>query len=97
MKVVYHPEAESELVQAARFYESRVPGLGIRFLDEIDASITILSHSPETYRIVEGNLRKFTLRKFPFSLYYRIIPGGLRILAVKHASRNPDYWRHRTD
>ena len=39
MRVVYHPDAAEELVESAQFYESRVPGLGSEFLDEIDRAV----------------------------------------------------------
>ena len=28
MRLIYHPEAEAELIESARFYEQRVPSLG---------------------------------------------------------------------
>ena len=28
MRLIYHPDAEAELIEAARFYEQRIHGLG---------------------------------------------------------------------
>lgn len=36
MRLIYHPDAEAELIEAARFYEQRIHGLGARFLDSRD-------------------------------------------------------------
>jgi hypothetical protein len=36
MRLIYHPDAESELIEAARYYEIRVATLGIQFLNEAD-------------------------------------------------------------
>ena len=69
MRLTYHPDAEAELIQAARFYESRVSTLGSEFLDAGD--------------------------RFPYAVYYRVFPDHIRILAFKHHSRHPDYWRYR--
>ena len=33
MRLIYHPDAEAELIESARFYEQRVPSLGGQFLD----------------------------------------------------------------
>lgn len=33
--------------------------------------------------------------RFPYAIYYRILSDQLRILAFKHHSRHPDYWRYR--
>ncbi len=47
--VEYHPAALEELIQAAEYYESRVEGLGERFLDEIEQAITDVSELPERW------------------------------------------------
>jgi len=36
MRLIYHPDAEAELIEAAQFYEQRVPVLGVDFLDAAD-------------------------------------------------------------
>ena len=33
--------------------------------------------------------------RFPYAIYYRVLPDQLRVLAFKHHSRHPDYWRYR--
>lgn len=43
MRLIYHPDAEAELIQAARFYESRVSTLGSEFLDAADRAIAVIS------------------------------------------------------
>jgi len=47
MKIVYHPDAEEELLDAVRFYRQRVAGLGERFLREFDAAISRIQATPE--------------------------------------------------
>ena len=39
MKIIWHPEAEVELIQASRFYDQRVSGLGSEFLDAVEVTI----------------------------------------------------------
>ena len=97
MRLSYHPEAEAELVEAAEFYESRSPGLGARFLREFDAAVVEVERSPGLWPVVEGDLRRHTMRRFPFSIYYRVRPDELRILVIMHHSRHPDSWRNRLD
>ena len=36
MRLIYHPDAEAELIEAAQFYERRVTTLGGQFLDAAD-------------------------------------------------------------
>ena len=41
MRLIYHPDAEAEVVEAVEFYEGKVSGLGDRFLHEFDAAIRL--------------------------------------------------------
>jgi len=36
MRLIYHPDAEAELIAAAQFYEQRVSTLGVQFLDAVE-------------------------------------------------------------
>lgn len=95
MRLIHHPEAAAELIEAARFYERRVPGLGAQFLDAADRAIATIQEAPERWSLLEADVRRYLMARFPFAIYYRILPGELRILAFKHHSRHPDYWRGR--
>jgi toxin ParE1/3/4 len=95
MRVIYHPEAELELIEAAQFYEKRVPTLGAQFLDAADDALGVIQQAPERWRIIEADVRRYLMPRFPYAVYYRILPDSLRVLAFKHHSRHPDYWRHR--
>lgn len=95
MRLIYHPDAEMEVVEAVRFYEGREPGLGDRFLRDFDVSIAAILEAPHRWRVVEDDVRRFLMRRFPYGIYYRREGEDLRILVVKHHSRHPDYWRYR--
>ena len=95
MRLIYHPDAESELVEAARYYESRVAMLGVQFLDEADRAVAMILETPERWRIIEEGVRSYLMARFPYAIYYRDYPDHLHILAFKHHSRHPDYWRYR--
>jgi plasmid stabilization system protein ParE len=95
MKIVYHPDAEDELLDAVRFYEKRVAGLGDRFLRAFDAAISRIQATPDRWATVEGDIRRYLMQRFPYAIYYRHDADCLRILVVKHHSRHPDYWKYR--
>ena len=42
MRLIYHHAAEAELISAARFYETRVRGLGQAFLTEFEHCIAAI-------------------------------------------------------
>jgi toxin ParE1/3/4 len=91
MQVTQHPEATAELTEASQVYEQRIPSLGTQFLDAVDDAVAIISNAPERWRIVDDEVRRY-LPRFPYAIYYRSLPGEIRILAFKHHSRRPDYW-----
>lgn len=95
MRLIYHPDAETELIEAARFYEACVPQLGAQFLNAADKALSVLLDAPERWHIVEADVRRCAMRRFPYFIYYRVLPGQVRILAFAHHIRHPDYWRER--
>ncbi len=97
MRLIYHPDAEAELIEATQFYEHRVPTLGAQFLDAADLAIGVIQKAPKRWSIIEADVRHYLLPRFPYAIYYRVVSDDLRILAFKHHSRHPDYWRHRLD
>lgn len=95
MQVIQHPDATRELIEAGRVYEQKVPALGAQFFDAVDEAVAVIAAAPERWRIVESDVRRFLIPRFPYAIYYRVLPDHVRILAFKHHSRRPDYWRER--
>ena len=95
MRLTYHPDAEAELIEAAEIYEGRISTLGRQFLDAVDRAVGVIQESPDRWSIIESDVRGYLMRRFPFAIYYRVLPDQIRILAFKHHSRHPDYWRYR--
>jgi plasmid stabilization system protein ParE len=95
LRLSYHPEAQTEVVEAARFYESQVPGLGAEFLEEFEQAVALIMEAPDRWLFVEHDVRRFLMRRFPYGILYRVVGDEVRILVVKHHSRHPDYWKER--
>ncbi|MGB8170631.1 MAG: type II toxin-antitoxin system RelE/ParE family toxin [Chthoniobacteraceae bacterium] len=95
MRLIYHPDAEAELIGAAQFYERRVPTLGAQFLNATEIAIRAIVEAPERWSVIEMDVRRYHMPRFPYAIYYRALSDHLRILAFKHHSRHPDYWRYR--
>ena len=89
------PEAQTDIREAARWYESREIGLGLRFLREIRTSLEHISDNPLRFPIVEDNVRRALLRKFPYSIYFVNEPEAIAIVAVLHQHRRPEAWKSR--
>ncbi|MDB6126738.1 MAG: plasmid stabilization protein [Verrucomicrobia bacterium] len=88
-------EALEEYIGAGRYYNRQVPGLGDAFADEIGAGIGQILSRPHAWRLVESDIRRYLVRRFPYGIYYTIDSGVIVIWAVKHLRREPDYWQER--
>ena len=95
MRLIYHPDAEAELIEAAQVYERRIPSLGVQFLDAADLAVDVIQDAPARWSIIEADVRQYMLPRFPYAIYDRVLSDHMRILAFKHHSRHPDYWRYR--
>ncbi|HVT57162.1 MAG TPA: type II toxin-antitoxin system RelE/ParE family toxin [Thermoanaerobaculia bacterium] len=91
----FHPLAESELLDAAKFYEARSTGLGHSFLAAVSHAIEQIRANPESSPVVRGSLRRKALPRFPYSLIYGAEFGAIKIFAVMHQRRRPYYWKGR--
>lgn len=89
--------AEEEMNASAQYYEQQLPGLGYRFLDEVQRGINAIKMLPKSAPVIHSNLRRKLLRHFPYALLYRITSKEIVILAVMHLRRKPGYWLNRDD
>ena len=93
--VVYHRLAAAELVESARFYDQRRPGLGDEFLSAVDAVQELICAQPQLGRRGLLGTFSFRTRRFPFRIVYELQPDRIWIVAVAHLSRRPGYWARR--
>lgn len=93
--VEFHPLAADEAKAAERWYRERNETASVRFQDELDRAIERISERPEAGSPYLSNTRRILLRRFPYSVVYRIRGGNVEVLAVAHARRRPGYWRAR--
>jgi plasmid stabilization system protein ParE len=95
----FHSEAADEYLAATRYYlDQASPLIAATFVAEVEAAIKILLAAPTTWAVIEEpQIRRYLLKQFPYSIYYRWEPEQDRvsIYAVMHFSQRPGYWRSR--
>jgi toxin ParE1/3/4 len=94
-KISIHEAAESELNDAADFYDIASVNLGSVFIDEVQRTIKKISQFPNAAPVIRGQIRKRLIAKFPYSVIYSVHSDEIRILALAHQKRRPFYWRSR--
>ena len=93
-------EALQELAEAASWYETRQPGLAIRFLQDMDRAQQAIQSRPQSFPLlanmaVDLAIRRTLLPRFPYALVFFELPTEIRVLAIAHAKRHPHYWLNR--
>ena len=97
MRVVVAPEARQELVDGAIFYAKEANAeLGLAFIEEFERAINVITAHPGLGTPWRAVTRRFPLRRFPFNVIYRTEGEDLRVIALAHQRRRPDYWSGRT-
>ena len=91
----FHPEARLEYRESAAFYEARRAGLGAAFTIEVEAAIERILQNPNSWRVIEEDIRRCLTHTFPYGILYTIERDHILIVAVMHLHRKPGYWRNR--
>jgi hypothetical protein len=95
MKFYFHPDAEAEFNRTVEYYEQFQLGLGLEFAEEVYATITRIIQYPDAWAALSKNSRRCLVSRFPYGVIYQIKSRSLRIIAVAHLNRRPNYWKER--
>jgi len=95
MSFSFHPDAESEFIQAIDYYESWTDGLGYDFAVEVYSAIGRIVTWPTAWPVLEGEVRRCQTRRFPYGILYAQERDGILVLAVMHLHRIPGHWKRR--
>lgn len=96
MTIEYHPAVFGELEAVRDYYEGKSPGLGKQFIEEFERQAIRIAATPFRWMALDGDLRRASMRRFPYVIYFRVVEADrLRITVVKHERRHPDLGRSR--
>lgn len=93
-KVIIRDTAVYDAIMAYDWYESCAPGLGERFLFELEKIYSKLSARPQTYGYTDGQegfiFRDARIPHFPYWVIFEILNDEVYVHAVFHARRQPE-------
>lgn len=89
-------EAEADLAEAFRYYESCRPGLGQEFLMCVEAALSAIQRQPSRFRVVHATVMRAMMHRFPYGIYFIVRDQKVIVLAVMHARRAPSNWQGRS-
>ena len=78
LPVVFRRAAQTEVREAASWYEERRQGLGEEFLAEIGRVVRSVSENPKLHPAQYRGIRCALSRRFPYSIFYRIEQQRMR-------------------
>jgi len=94
---ILHHAAETEYLDAIRYYAGINLELGGKFYDEMERLITDVRRDPELFRVYDPPARRHFSRRFPYAILYIPEPERILIVAVMDMRRKPGYWKKRLE
>ena len=98
-RVEFAPEVERDVAEAAEWYESRLRGLGLQFVEEIILVWDALAENPllNCRRHPTKNIRWRYPERFPYRVIYEANEADqtVKVAAVLHAARQDRHWKKR--
>ena len=96
MNYYFQPDALHEYAEATEYYAAISPALANAFVTQIENGINQILFCPEAWPLIEEDVRRHLITRFPFGIYYTIENNtAIIIQAIMHLSRKPDYWKSR--
>lgn len=88
LRVRFRSKAESDILNAARYYETKSETLGLRFFERIDDIVDLIRDRPKMFPICFGPFRRALIKQFPYALYFEIERHAIVVGAVLHQHRD---------
>ena len=82
-----HPLVNTDVTDAAFWYDERDPRVAIRFADAARDAMFAAAKNPLHHAIQFDDMRRVRLRDFPHSAFFQVRDGRVLILAVLHGAR----------
>lgn len=95
----YHDVAEAELLEAIAWYDTHAGrDVGERFARAVQSTLEQASRYPLSLVCIGPPYRRAPLSDFPIVAIYEVLDdASIFVLAIAHASREPNYWRDRIE
>ncbi|WP_368670766.1 type II toxin-antitoxin system RelE/ParE family toxin [Algoriphagus sp. AGSA1] len=84
--------AELEISEAFTYYEGKASGLGLRFLEAVRRSLSLIEKAPEIYPYKKMPFRSCPLKGFPYLIFYAIEGNVIVVYSIFNTSLDPAKW-----
>lgn len=93
--IILHPEAKQEVLEIINWYFEESESVAWLFTDYLNDSYKHIQERPKAWPEYLKVFRKKLLPKFPYCIIYEELETKIKVYAVAHNSRKPNYWLKR--
>ena len=93
-KLIVHPRVEAQAGGARDWYDAQRPGLGDRFVDELEVAVKKAHEPPLLSQKVHTEIRRILMRRFPYAIFFVSTESQVSVLGLLRQSENPEKWGH---
>jgi plasmid stabilization system protein ParE len=92
--VSFLPAAEQDYQDALAWYEARSARAAAGFEAAMEVASQGIADNPELWPLCDDRHRFYVLRRYPYSVIYRVESGDVLVVALAHARRSI-FWQDR--
>jgi len=90
MRILYTDRAKADVETAFAWYEKQRKGLGLEFLNCVEARFESLLAYPQSCENIYADFKRATIRRFPFSIFYTVESDKIIVHAVFDNRQDPE-------
>lgn len=94
-KLTSHHEAELEAKEIAEWYGDHNPKAAARFSQQLARTTERILENPLQFPVLRRKVRRALVSDFPYAVLFEATDREIRIFAVTHGKRKPNYWLKR--
>lgn len=83
-------EANFDVIEGYKYYESKSIGLGDRFLEQLDVFLDLIIQNPYLFPCKKSPFREAFIIDFPYLIVYEIVNNSVVVYAVFNTWKSPD-------
>ncbi len=88
-ELIIRDEAELEIIEATKYYETKQTGLGKRFLTYLQTYLDRIQTYPEHFYIKRNPFREAFMNKFPYLIIYELTENTVIVFSVFNTWQSP--------
>jgi len=94
-RLVIRAEAETDITDAAIWYQNQRRGLGEEFIAEVDAALKNAVANPRQHPRLrrKPDVRRILTKRFPYRIFFVLREDSIVVFRVLHGARHDREWK----